>query len=158
MPLRAPSELVVTLAQQGRTLDPVLITARRDVVLEKSGFNARKRIRNGHFFTREDIDRRKPNKISEMLQNLSGVTVSYQRGGVVITGRSGTMSTCSRVFVDGFEWRDIRPGDLDNILNPDDLIGLEVYQPYETPASFKGFDRGCVTLVAWRQARAEAKE
>lgn len=35
---------------------------------------------------------------------------------------------------------------------------LEVYQPYETPAHFKGFHRGCVTLVAWRQARAEAKE
>ena len=156
--LRAPSDIVVTLAQQGRTLDPVLITARRDVALEKSGFNARKRNRNGHFFTREDIERRKPHNISDMLQNLSGVTVSYQRGGVVISGRSGTMSTCSRLFVDGFEWRDIRAGDIDMVLNPDDLIGLEIYQPYDTPAHFKGFDRGCVTLVAWRQARTEAKE
>lgn len=155
---REPIDVVVTLAPKINVLDPVLITARRDVALEKSGFNARKRTRYGHFITGEDISRRKPNNISDMLKNLSGVTVTHQPGGVVISGRSSARNSCTSVFIDGFEWRDLKAGDLDMIVNPDDVIGLEVYQPYDAPAQFQRFDRGCLTLMVWRQVRSKVKQ
>ena len=160
---RSPLELVVTLGAKANLLDPVLVTARRDYELEKSGFNARKRGPAGHFFSREDIDRRKPNYISDMLKNLPGFDVTSQRGGTVVSGRRrptnivGGNPACNRVFIDGFEWKNLQPGDLDMFVNPDDVIGLEVYQPGDEPAQFRTFDRGCVTLVVWTQMRGKAK-
>lgn len=161
---REPVDVVVTVGPKVNLLDPVLVTARRDFALEKSGFNARKRGATGHFFTREDIDRRKPNYISDMIKNLSGINVTNQRGGVAISGRSRVTSiysrspACSRAYVDGFEWRDLQPGDLDMFVNPDDVIGLEVYQAGDVPTQFRSFDRGCVTLVVWTQLRGKAKK
>ncbi len=154
---RAPIDVLVILAPKVNVLDPVLITARREVVLERSGFNSRQLNRQGHFFTREDIDHRKPNYVSDLLKNLSGVTVSNERGGVVIGGRSAGRSTCTTLFVDGFEWRELQPGDLDMLVNPDDVIGLEVYDPDDAPSQFQKSDRGCLTLVVWRQVRSRVK-
>jgi hypothetical protein len=161
---REPLDVVVTVGPKVSLLDPVLITARRDMALEKSGFNARKRAGGGKFFTREDIDRRKPNYITDMVKNVTGVTVTQQRGGAVISGRSRVTSmyssgpSCSRVYVDGFEWSNLMPGDLDMFVNPDDVIGLEVYQPGDVPAQFRKLDRNCVTVVVWTQMRGKAKK
>ncbi len=99
-----------------------------------------------------------------MVKNVTGVTVTQQRGGAVISGRSRVTSmyssgpSCSRVYVDGFEWPNLMPGDLDMFVSPDDVIGLEVYQPGDVPAQFRKFDRGCVTLVVWTQMRGKAKK
>jgi carboxypeptidase family protein len=161
---RWPLEVVVTVGPKVNLLDPVLVTARREFALEKSGFYERKRGASGHFFSREDIDRRKPIHISDMLKNLTGFTVSSQTGGTVISGRSRPTSiassrpSCTRAIIDGFEWKNLQPGDLDMFLNPDDVIGLEVYQPGEEPAKFRTFDRGCVTIVAWTQLRGKASK
>jgi hypothetical protein len=161
---REPIEVIINLADKVTSLDPVLVTARRDFALEKSGLSARKRAGGGHFFTREEIDRRKPNNISDMLKDLPSITVTYQRGGTVLRGRSRVTSMysapppCTRVFIDGFEWRDLQPGDLDMFVNPDDVIGLEVYQADEVPTQFRKFDRGCLTLVVWTQFRGKAKQ
>lgn len=161
---REPVDITLTLGDKVTSLDPVLVTARRDYALDKSGFTARKRAGGGHFFTREDIDRRDPNSITDMVKNLPSVTVTRVRGGTVVRGRGGITSMysapppCTRVFIDGFEWRDLQPGDLDMFVNPDDVIGLEVYQAGEVPSQFRKFDRGCLTLVVWTQFRAKAKK
>jgi hypothetical protein len=154
---RAPIDVLVILAAKVNVLDPVLITARSEVVLDKSGFNSRKRLGLGRYFTREDIDRRKPNYMSDMLKNLYGVIVSNQPEGVVINGQSAGRRTCATVYVDGFEWMSLQPGDFDMLINPDDVIGLEVYQPYDAPAQYGKFERGCLTLVVWRQVRSKVK-
>jgi hypothetical protein len=161
---REPVDITVSLGDKVTALDPVLVTARRDYALEKSGFSARKRAGGGHFFDRGDIDRRKPNYITDMMKGLPSVTVTYQRGGTSLRGRSGITSMysanppCTRVYIDGFEWRDLQPGDLDMFVNPDDVIGLEVYQAGEVPTQFRKFDRGCLTLVVWTQFRGKAKK
>ncbi len=154
---REPIDVLVTLAPKFNILDPVLIMARADIALDKSGFNKRKRTQFGKFFTREDIDRSRPNYISDMLKNVSGVTVSHEPGGVVISGRNAGRNTCTTVFIDGFEVRDLNPGDLDMVVNPEDVIGLEVYGPYDAPAQFQKFDRGCLTFLVWRQVRSKVK-
>ena len=161
---REPVDVTVTVGDKLNVLDPVLITARREFALDKAGFSARKRAGGGHFFTRDDIDKRKPNNISDMMKGLPSVTVTSQRGGTVIRGRAGVTSMysanapCTRVYVDGFEWRDLQPGDLDMVVNPDDVIGLEIYQAGEVPSQFRKFDRGCLTLVVWTQFRGKAKK
>jgi hypothetical protein len=161
---REPLDVTLTVGNKVNLLDPVLVTARRDYALDKAGFTARKRAGAGYFFTREDIDRRQPNNITDMIKGLPSVTVSYQRGGTVVRGRGGVTSLysasapCTRVFIDGFEWRDLQPGDLDMFVNPDDVIGLEVYQSGDVPNQFRRLDRGCLTMVVWTQFRGKASK
>jgi protocatechuate 3,4-dioxygenase beta subunit len=157
---REPIEVTLTLGEKTATLDTVFVTARRNTTLDKNGFTARKRAGGGHFFTREDIDRRKPNAVSDMLKGLPSVTVTNRVGGTVLSGRRiiGGPPPCTTVWVDGFEWASVMPGDLDMFINPDDVIGLEVYQAGEVPMKFRKFDRGCLTLVIWTEFRGKAKK
>ena len=159
---REPVDVSITLFDKVNVLDPVLVTARRDLALEKSGFSARKRAGAGYFFTREDIDKRQPNNITDMLKNLPIVNVSSRRGGTVITRRGGITSmysavpSCTNVFIDDFQWQNMGPGDLDMFVNPDDVIGIEVYRGEDVPARFRRFGQGCVALVLWTQFRGKA--
>lgn len=161
---REPTDVTIVVGNQVNMLDPVLVNARRNNSLEKLGFNARQRASFGHFFTREDIDQRHPNEITDLLKGLSDVNVSYQRGGTVISGRSGAAAlgpgnrTCTRLYLDGFGPTDLQAGDLDMLVKPEDVIGLEVYQGGEAPGRFQaGLDGGCLTLVVWTQVRGRPK-
>jgi hypothetical protein len=158
---REPLDVIVTLTDKVNILDPVLVTARRNDALDKLGFTKRKRASGGYFFTREDIDKRRPNNVTDLLKNLPMVTVRSQRGGTLVRGRTGITSvytptgSCVRVFVDGFEWRDMGPGDLDMFVNPDDVIGMEVYRAGEAPNQFSVLGPGCAAIVLWTQFRGK---
>jgi hypothetical protein len=157
---REPTIVTVTLGRAINVMDPVLVVARANYTLERSGFNARKRSGNGYYFNREDIERRQPNYITNMLQNIPEMTVRQSRGGTEVQRRRrviGGGAPCTRLYVDGFEWRNLMPGDLD-MINPGDVIGLEVYPGQAVPVQFRDtFDRGCVTLVVWTQMRGKKK-
>jgi hypothetical protein len=157
---REPTTVTLTLGRVANVMDPVLVVARANYTLERSGFNSRKRSGNGYYFNREDIDRRQPNYITNMLVNIPEMTVVQSRGGAVVQRRRrviGGAPPCTRLYVDGFEWRNLGPGDLD-VINPEDVIGLEVYPGQVVPAQFRDpFDRGCVTLVVWTQMREKKK-
>lgn len=159
---REPLDVVVTLPDRINILDPVLVTARRRDALDKNGFAARKQRGSGYFFTREDLDRRQPNNVTDMLKNLPLLTVTSRPGGSIVTGRGGTISlygpragTCVNVVIDGVYWRDMGPGDLDLFVNPDDVIGLEVYRPEDVPTKFRQAGVGCVAVVVWTQFRGK---
>lgn len=157
---REPTTVTLTLGRVVNVMDPVLVVARANYTLERTGFNARKRSGNGYYFNREDIERRQPNYITNMLVNIPQVMVAQSRGGSVVQQRRrviGGGTACTRLYVDGFEWRNLMPGDLDAI-NPADVIGLEVYPGQVVPSQFRDtFDRGCITLVVWTQMRGKKK-
>ena len=157
---REPTIVTVTLGRAINVMDPVLVVARANYTLERSGFNSRKRSGRGHYFSREDIEKRQPNHITNLLVSIPEVIVSRGRGGADVQRRRrviGGAPSCTRLYVDGFEWRNMMPGDLDAI-NPSDVIGLEVYPSYTVPAEFRDtFDRGCITLVVWTQMRGKKK-
>lgn len=158
---REPLDLSLTLGEKVVSLDTVLITGRRNVYLEKNGFTARKKRGAGTFFTREDLDHRKPYAITDMVKNVAGFTVVRVTGGTIVQGSRGASSfyspRCTRAFIDGFEWRNLMPGDLDMIVNPDDVVGMEIYQPGDVPARFRGIS-DCLTMVIWTQFQLKAKK
>jgi protocatechuate 3,4-dioxygenase beta subunit len=157
---REPVDVTVSLGEKTVTLDTVVVTARRNIALEKNGFAARKRAGGGHFLTAEDIDHRQPNYITDMLKNLPNVAVRNVTGGTVVIGRPSSPfeRPCTRVWVDGFEWQSVTPGDLDMFVNPNDVIGMEVYQGDEVPSRFRAMGGNCLTLVIWTEFRGKAKK
>jgi hypothetical protein len=153
-----PVELNVTLGITPNILDPVLVTARRNYVLEKQGFLKRMGSARGTYITHEDVEKRKPFVLTDLLRDVPGIRVTHTlRGSIVGSDRTrstmmGTDDGCTRLWVDGSEWSRVMPGDLDAYISTRDLAGLEVYRPGTAPAEFNSSD-GCVTLVAWTQVQ-----
>ena len=159
---RQPVDIRVSLGITANILDPVLVTARRNAALEREGFFQRQRSGWGTYITREEVEKRKPQFVTDLLTNVSGIRVVRTMSGTIvrsdritsITGRGGG---CTRLWVDGTEWRMVMPGDLDAFISTRDLAGIEVYRPGEAPAQFTAIDQ-CVTLVVWTQVQPKVRQ
>lgn len=159
---RQPADIRVALGPTANILDPVLVTARRNSALEKQGFFQRQRAGLGTYITREEVDKRKPQFLTDLLTNVSGIRVVRTMSGTIvrsdqINSITGGGGRCTRLWVDGAEWRVVMPGDLDAFISTRDLAGVEIYRPRETPAQFAGFD-DCVTLVVWTQLQPQVRQ
>jgi hypothetical protein len=152
---REPTIVVLTLERVINVMDPVLVTARVNHALERTGFNRRKRTARGYYFTREEIEKKSPFSISSMLRHLPGITVERPRtGGAIVMGRRGGYGVNrpdTRIFVDGFEWR---MGALDDFVSPSDVMGLEVYRGGDSPIQFRDpFNTEAVVILVWTHVR-----
>ena len=113
------------------------------------GFNERRANNNfGSYLDRSDIERRRPQYVSEVLRGVRGISIlPSRRIGNIVRIRS-----CSPlVWVDGVRL----PGaELDEIAKPDDVAAMEIYTSYAgIPAQF--FDRTatCGTIIVWTRNR-----
>jgi hypothetical protein len=159
---RQPTDMSVALGPTANILDPVLVTARRNSALEKNGFLQRQRAGLGTYITREEVDKRKPQFLTDLLTNVPGIRVVRTMSGTIV--RSDRINTilgggrgCTRLWVDGAEWRMLMPGDIDAFISTRDVAGVEVYRPGQVPAQFSGFDE-CVTLVVWTQVQPQVRQ
>ena len=155
---RQPTLLNIVLGPRVNVMDPVLVTARRNYALEKDGFLARQRAGWGHYFTHDQIDKRNPQYMTDILTQVPGIRVVHQPGGAMIVDERATSilgggrgGSCTRLWIDGTEWRGIGAGDADMFVSPREIEGLEVYRGREAPAQFRGMDDRCVTIVVWTQ-------
>ena len=153
---RQTTELRVTLGPTATVLDAVLVTARQNYALEKNGFITRKRLGWGTFFTREQIQKRNPYNLTDILTDVPGIRVAHRPGGATIETNSkprsimgGSSSGCTQVWVDGSSWMNVDPGDIDSFVPPNEIVGLEVYRPHQSPVQYGGIDDSCVVLLVW---------
>jgi len=154
---RQPTELRVTLGPSVNVLDPVLVTARANYALEKDGFIARQRAGWGKYLTREQIQKRNPYQITDMLREVPGIrivrgiggaTVQDERPRAILSGGRPT-GACPRFYVDGFLWQVAEPGDIDMFVSPKDVLGIEVYKWNEAPPQYRGVDDYCIVMLVW---------
>jgi protocatechuate 3,4-dioxygenase beta subunit len=154
---RQATEVRVMLGPAVNVLDPVLVAARRNYALDKNGFAARQRSGWGRYITAEQIEKRHPNQLTDLLRELPGIQVVRGIGGAsvrdersrTIIGGGRPTGACPRTYVDGFLWRMAEPGDLDTFVSPNDVIGMEVYRPNEAPLQYRGVDDICLVILVW---------
>lgn len=158
---RQPTEISVVLGPRVNVLDPVLVSARRKYALEQDGFLARQRTGEGKYFTAEDIQKRNPARLTDILTAVPGIIVAHAPGGAVV--RDARMASilgapvCTRIWVDGHEWRSVEPGDMDSFVSPHEIVGLEVYRARTAPIQFRGIDE-CTTIVVWTQMQTQVSQ
>jgi len=159
---REPTDMKVALGPTANIMDPVLITARRNTALEKQGFFRRQRSGWGTYITREDVDKRQPMFVTDLLTNVSGVRVVRTARGTIVrsagnTSLAGGSGGCTRLWVDGAQWGTVMPGDIDTAVGPNELAGVEVYRPGDVPPQFAGFGQ-CLTIVVWTDVQPQVRE
>jgi hypothetical protein len=142
--------LPVVLDPMPAELEKIIVMAR---VAESGGrlrefYERKSRSAWGTFIDREQIERRNPLWMSDMLRMVPGVRVLPTRmGGNAVRLRGGCRPL---VWLDGMP---VRGAELDEIAFPSEVAGVEVYRSQAgTPARFISMD-GCGAIVVWTRVQ-----
>jgi hypothetical protein len=169
--------VVVVMNPVATLLQAQQVVARRTSPLDRTGYYDRaidrqKGLNNGYFITPEELERRKPTRLTQMLQGIPGVRVSQvDRVGAVPRGTDGCAMT---IYVDGARVQTYatsmtrgtsrmgpmtssRPGATD--VSIDDIVGgstvdaIEVYpRGAGAPARFQMLGGTCGIIAIWTKS------
>lgn len=148
------------LSTQAIPLSPLVVTRRGNARL--GGFYDRMaNPGGGYFLTRLDLDRQPGSaRITDALQTIPGVRVTpivRARGAANathVTLRSGGGRCSPAIFIDGTPVRQLVDSGIDDLLQPGQVEGVEIYSGSGAPAQFTRPD-ACGALIFWTRTGAE---
>lgn len=158
------SVLEVRMVPDAFELEPIVVTAeRRSFHLEMQGFYRRRDEGLGVFMGPELLERRSPQKATDLFFGVPGVTVietAMGAGGQSVYFRSGFRGDdiCwPMVYVDhhlvstgGLAAAGAEPRAIDDVVFVADILAMEVFRsPAEIPSEFHGPNAGCGVVVLW---------
>ena len=160
------TEVDVRLSPDPVELAPLVATVTRIRRLETQGFYERKHWGDltglGTFFTVQDIERRNPLRVTDLIADAPRVRVGCQgrKCGVFsrrVSSGFGGAGCELNVYVDGVlvirfgdaRWRG-NPASVNDFILPIEIGGVEVFSGAASlPAEFSGFDSRCGAVVIW---------
>jgi hypothetical protein len=154
-----PRSVTIQLEDFVPTLETVRVTAQRERALDDVGFARRKRVGHGFYMDGDELKARSALFFSDVLRAAPGIRVVQTPGGrQMIQSQRDPMGGCVSIWVDGSQWQQMEPGDIDDFVKPFEVGALEVYSPTNTPAEFQSV-RGasCTTIVAWTNRKLERR-
>jgi hypothetical protein len=169
------TSVTVLLNSLPQRLSAQVIEARQVVrALELSGFYRRladreKGINAGQFITAEEIEQRKPFRVTQMFEGRSGIrnmrvhTGRFQAEpcsgatGLVCWAPQGPGGCWMSVFYDGKRMRPLegmttpnKPTLVDEMVLPGDVAGVEIYTtPGKTPPEYQSLNGTCGVVLIW---------
>lgn len=153
-------------------LTPLTVPAEaRSRRLESVGLYDRAKEAQGAFILREEIEKRQPQRISQLLQGRAGlrlqpvarsVASGITRGDLVMRGGAQASMRSAfcfpRVFLDGvlvrLETTSAPTLTLDDVANPDEIEAIEIYRSAsQVPAQFGGAGSSCGVVLIWTRVK-----
>jgi hypothetical protein len=155
--------VTATLLANTQQLEAVRVRAAAPTSAKLHGFEERLRLRErgitfGTFITEDQIERRNPTFITQMLLDIPSISVErVPPVGYAVFARGSTFtSRCdAAVFLDGVRVLGHLPkGEgyvaIDDIVNPAQIAGIEVYRTgFDAPPQFQALTSGCAVVVIW---------
>ena len=160
----APEAIATTLAPESdtpidvqltsvkRVMDTIRVAAQRIYSIDAMGFERRRKSRSGLFFDADVVRRRSPYSVLQLLYEVPSMRVEQQglertfmmRGGNAATG----LPCPPAFFLNGARMPDEMLSELDLLVRPNELQGMEVYQGLTVPPEF--FANGaCGAVIVW---------
>jgi hypothetical protein len=154
-----PHRVQVQMSDYVPVLQTMRVTAQREKGLMDVGFNDRKRSSSGFFLDADALAQRKSTQFSDVLRTVPGIRVQPAGNGQqVVTSSRDPMGGCVNFWVDGAQWQQQYPGDLDTFVRPEEVAAVEVYSSTTVPAQFSTAGGGsCTTVVVWTERRINRK-
>jgi uncharacterized protein (DUF2141 family) len=148
---RAPQRVTIKLPKFVAMIEPVVVNARRAANLDRVGFSQRQKTGMGFYISPEQLKDRHPNLVTDILRTVPGLRISSgPEGDVVSSSRSvGLGGDCVQYYVDDMPWQSTQPGDVNQFVNPNEVVAVEVYQGSNVPAQYSRGMGGCTTIVLW---------
>ena len=123
----------------------------------------------GSYFTREQIDRMDPRRVTDLFRLLPGLLVAQAPGGEGLmrvdgnaarlegarTGAPGGMVECPVLyFIDGTPVQVMPGGSIDHEVRPSEIEGIEVYRRSTmAPPEFRRPGANCGIVLIWKRER-----
>lgn len=139
------------LSTMQAVLDTVRVTASR---LDRTGFAQRSQTGPGRYMTQEDIARLRPIVPTDLFKFVRGLHIQRLWNGDVYLGmRDLAGRLCAPVvYLDGHYIRGLGAEDINAMLGPDQIAGIEVYELGTAPAQFSPPPMvECGSIVVWTQ-------
>ena len=152
---REAKQVTIKLPKFVAMMDPVVVTARRAASLDRVGFNQRQKTGTGFYIGPDQLQSIHPNYLTDILRRVPSLRVNYgPNGEQVVTGSRGptsfTGSTgCVQYYVDDMPWQSAMPGDINNFVNGNEVVGVEVYAGPGAPVQYTRGMQDCTTVVIW---------
>ncbi|MDB4905501.1 MAG: hypothetical protein JWO05_285 [Gemmatimonadetes bacterium] len=146
-----PADFDVLLPSRKSVLDTIKVVAQRIYDRDFSGFEERRRgTTNGKFVTASDIDRLRPNYITDLLRGVSGARIESHGGSKMVSFR-GVWGRCSPpVWLDGTRVPLDETFELDMAAVPEQLRAVEIYPAGAfLPPQFMWGSNECGAIVLW---------
>jgi hypothetical protein len=129
------------------------VTARsqppRSSTLDHEGFYDREKTGFGIYLTPYELSQKHAMHTAELFRGLAGVQVvpTGSQSYSVIMSRGASQNCPPNYVVDGGS---VMGGDLDNMVQPQDIEGIEIYRgPSEIPGRWMGMRSACGLIVIW---------
>ncbi|MCG8466891.1 MAG: carboxypeptidase regulatory-like domain-containing protein [Gemmatimonadetes bacterium] len=144
-------ELDLGLTADPVELEPLFVSTVRLRKLETQGFYERKtwheRLGSGTFFSRDDVERRRPTHISHLIADAPGIRLSCSSGLRGCHLRSARPGCAPQIYLDGVH---LRGTSIDEVVQAIEVGGIEVYDSVSSlPAEFGGADAQCGAVIVW---------
>jgi hypothetical protein len=148
----------VRLSTVAIPLEPLIVLARsRHAGLAE--FEGRRLTHSsGRFITRDQIDRHTSTRTTELLRSMPGVEImdvtprGASRTRSLVRVRGGGRSCEPALFIDGIAVRQGVDSTIDDLLNPDMLIGVEVYTSAAVAPVRYAHPGACGVMLFWTGA------
>jgi hypothetical protein len=155
---RLAQNVIISMDAFVPVLEAVRVTAQRERALDDVGFSRRKRMGMGWYMESDEIKRRNALNFSDLLRTAPGLRVSQTMNRQVIENSRDPVNGCVNVYIDGSQWQQMEPGDVDDFVKPYEIASIEVYSATMTPAEYSVAGRGsCSTILAWTYRRLDRK-
>lgn len=145
---------VITMSERADVLDEVTVYgAAKQLQNHLAAFNQRRKLGFGRFITREDIEKQRPLRFTDLLRSTPGLRLVATGGlNYTIVASHGSMSggACRPlIFIDGVAL--VNSEDLDMMVEPQEVAAVEIYNGVgETPPQFRGGLKGeCGSIAIW---------
>ena len=150
--------LALQLERVVTELQTVTVEAPARVSPRMAEFDARRKLGEGQFLTRDDIEKRNSVFATELLRTFKSLKIvpssnggppAYYASSMRAAGSPLKNPNCfMQVVIDGIP--QAIPYNLELLPPPRELAGIEVYAgPSTIPLQFKGFDRSCGVILVW---------
>jgi hypothetical protein len=146
----------MSLATRAVPLGEIRVTARRQDFLSDAGYYHRRDQGRGWFVDPEEIERRKPSRVTDLLRGASGVEVISQGAfdaDIRLFASQRLQGDCPpTIYIDGVAARlSPRSGPpLTRLVDVASVAALEVLRrPSEIPARYRGAQSACGVILIW---------
>lgn len=147
----------VSMSDAVPLLATMRVEAQADQALSKLGYLGRKQTGMGQFYDGKLINH-EALMFSDVLRVATGLRISPTGDGrtQVVTDSRNAANGCVNYRVDGQPWTSMTPGDIDDYVQPSDVVAVEVYHGSEAPAEFQmPGQSSCAMIVVWTRAKTE---
>jgi hypothetical protein len=155
---REPQRVTLMMDNFVPVLEAVRVNAQRERALDDIGFARRKRSGMGWYMEGDAIKSRNSQNFSDLLRGAPGIRITQSMNRQIIQNSRDPQGGCVNIWIDGTQWQQLEPGDVDDFVKPHELGAIEVYSSTNTPAEYVPAGRSsCSTVVGWTTRRLDRK-